>query len=552
MKAIILLIINPIQRTTLRRGFCSILLLLTCLALVQIAHAVVPSPDGGYDGFNTAEGTDALFSNTIGQRNTGLGFQALYYNNGNYNTAEGFRALFSNTSGTQNTASGAEALLMNTSGLNNTANGWRALRNNTTGSENTATGASALQNNSTGIQNSAFGKDALLFNNEGNFNTAVGFEALYRNLTGESNTAIGFGALVGNNSGGQNTANGVQSLSTNITGSNNTATGYHSLFSNEIGSWNTAIGVDALFSNINGFYNTAYGVDALFSNTKGMRNTAIGVGALQGNITGNFNTAIGDRALNENDGFFNTAIGAGALQSHTTGGNNIAIGAGALSSRGTGSFNIAVGNMAGIAIKDGSNNIHIGNVGFFNVGGDESATIRIGRSDSQSRAFIAGIYGVNVSGGTAVYINSGGQLGTVGSARRFKKEIKPMDRTSESILALKPVTFQYKSDNTETPQFGLIAEEVADVNPDLVVRDEKGEIYSVRYEAVNAMLLNEFLKEHRKVEKQEATIAQLKQDFQSKLAEQQKQIEALTAGLQKVSAQLETSKAMPNVVFNNP
>ena len=157
--------------------------------------------------------------------------------------------------------------------------------------------------------------------------------------------------------------------------------------------------------------------------------------------------------------------------------------------------------MAGIGITTGSNNIHIRN-GSYNEG-DESGTIRIGSSDSQSRAFIAGIHGVNVPGGTAVFINSNGLLGTVSSSRRFKKEIKPMDKTSESILALKPVTFQYKNDNSGTPQFGLIAEEVADVNPDLVVRnDDNGEIYTVRYEAVNAMLLNEFLKEHRKVEEQ--------------------------------------------------
>jgi Chaperone of endosialidase len=143
-----------------------------------------------------------------------------------------------------------------------------------------------------------------------------------------------------------------------------------------------------------------------------------------------------------------------------------------------------------------------------------------------------------------VVIDSNGQLGTLSSSRRFKKEIKPMDKASEAILALKPVTFQYKSDATYAPQFGLIAEEVAEVNPNLVIRDNNGEIYTVRYDAVNAMLLNEFLKEHRKVE-------QLKRDFESKLAEQQKQIEALTAGLQKVNAQLEVSKPAPQTVLNN-
>jgi uncharacterized coiled-coil protein SlyX len=147
-----------------------------------------------------------------------------------------------------------------------------------------------------------------------------------------------------------------------------------------------------------------------------------------------------------------------------------------------------------------------------------------------------------------VLIDSAGQLGTMSSSKRFKKAIKPMDSASEAVLALKPVSFHYKSDNTNTPQFGLIAEEVAAVNPDLVVRDENGEIYSVRYDAVNAMLLNEFLKEHRKIEEQEATIAQLKRDS----AEQRKQIETLTAGLQKVSDQLELSQPAPRTVVSNP
>src|SRR5262249_21022866 len=137
------------------------------------------------------------------------------------------------------------------------------------------------------------------------------------------------------------------------------------------------------------------------------------------------------------------------------------------------------------------------------------------------------------------------------SARKFKEEIKAMEKSSEGILKLKPVTFRYKNDEERTPQFGLIAEEVANVNPDLVVRDENGEIYTVRYEAVNAMLLNEFLKEHHKNEEQEATIAQLKKDLQSNAAQQKKQIDALTAGLQKVSAQLELNKVAPQTVVNN-
>jgi hypothetical protein len=227
--------------------------------------------------------------------------------------------------------------------------------------------------------------------------------------------------------------------------------------------------------------------------------------------------------------------------SNTIGNENTATGLGALGNNTTGNSNIAVGSDAGFNLTTGSGNIDIGNAGA--VG--ESVTIRIG--DGQARTFIAGIRGVTTGNANAVnvVIDSNGQLGTTSSSRRFKEEIKPMDKASEAILALKPVTFHYKNDNTCTPQFGLIAEEVADVNPDLVVRDKNGEIYTVRYDQVNAMLLNEFLKEHRKVEKQQTTIEQLesalaslRNSFEVTATKQQKELQALTAGLQKVSAQV--------------
>lgn len=192
--------------------------------------------------------------------------------------------------------------------------------------------------------------------------------------------------------------------------------------------------------------------------------------------------------------------------------------------------------MLALFLTTGDDNIDIGNFGV----ADESGTIRIG-SEFQTRAFIAAIRGVTtgVADAVNVVIDSNGQLGTVSSSRRLKREIKALDRASEAVLALKPVTFHYIHDKTDTPQFGLIAEEVAKVNPDLVVRDKQREIYTVRYDAVNAMLLNEFLKEHHKNQEQEVTIAR-----------QQKQIEALTAGLQKVSARLELNKAAPRTVLN--
>jgi predicted ribosome quality control (RQC) complex YloA/Tae2 family protein len=204
-----------------------------------------------------------------------------------------------------------------------------------------------------------------------------------------------------------------------------------------------------------------------------------------------------------------------------------------------------LGANAGSNLTTGNGNIDIGAPG---VAG-ESGVIRIGKEPTATATFIAGIRGTTTANANAVavVIDSAGQLGTVSSSRRFKDEIKPMDNSSEAILGLKPVTFHYKTDTQNTPQFGLIAEEVVEVNPDLVVRDDSGEIYTVRYEAVNAMLLNEFLKEHRKVEEQQATIAALK----AAAAQQQKQIEALTATIQKVSNQLESNRRARQLVAND-
>jgi Chaperone of endosialidase len=268
--------------------------------------------------------------------------------------------------------------------------------------------------------------------------------------------------------------------------------------------------------------NTAEGTQALFSNTTGMANTAIGVGALYKNTTGVSNTATGMAALGSNTtGFSNTAIGARALF------------------LATGDYNVALGDSAGQFLTTGDNNIDIG----YNVLGvkGESNTIRIGNTDIIA-TYLSGISGQTVVGGAAVFVDSNGKLGTMTASTRFSDEIKPMDKASEAILTLKPVTFRYKQeiDSKGIRQFGLIAEEVEKVNPDLIVRDKEGKPYSVRYDQVNAMLLNEFLKERGKVEKLEASVAC-----------QQKQIETLTAGLQKVSAQLEMSKPAPQTALNN-
>jgi hypothetical protein len=315
----------------------------------------------------------------------------------------------------------------------------------------------------------------------------------------------------------------VAALAANTTANDNTAVGSSALRSNATGSENTAIGTSALHDNFSSDRNTATGWRALFSNTGANNNTANGYQALQSNTNGSNNTS----------------IGYGTLETNTTGNANTAIGANALKNA-TGSGNIALGEGAGVAVLAGDNNIHIGNGG----GNTDTETIRIGLEGTQTQTFIAGIRGVatGVANAVNVLIDSNGQLGTINSSRRFKHKIKPMESASESILAPKPVTFCYKSDKTDTSQFGLIAEEVAEVNPDLIVRDEKGKIYSVRYDAVNAMLLNEFLKEHakgeeqdRKIQKQEETITQLKEDVDALVA----RLKEHDSKIQRVSDQLD-------------
>jgi trimeric autotransporter adhesin len=435
-----------------------ITLALLCFGLLPRAQAVVPPPDGGYPGFNTAEGQNALFSLTTGSANTAVGWFSLK----------------SNVDTSFNTGVGAGTLLLNTADAN-TAVGAAALLFNTIGAQNTAIGTAALLNNTEGVENTAVGSQALALSTEGDDNTAVGFQALNSNTTGDFNTA----------------------------------TGGFALFSNTEGGFNTANGNDALLSNTTGSGNTAVGFSALNSNTQGINNTATGLAAL-GNNTGSHNTANGVSAL--------------ALNS-------------------SGSNNTALGELAGLGVTTANNVICIG----FNVAG----------ANVDNSCFIGNIYSnVQPIVGTdpdSVTITSSGRLGRGNvSSRRYKHDIQPMEKASEALYALKPASFRYNKeyDATQTLAFGLIAEQVAEVYPDLVGRNPEGQPESVRYDAVNAMLLNEFLKEHKTVQEQGATIAELK-----------KEIAALTAGLQKVSAQLaaaspsdgglEASKPAPRVV-NNP
>src|SRR5436190_2901530 len=322
----------------------------------------------------------------------------------------------------------------------------------------------------------------------------------------------------------------------------NTAEGKDALFSLTTGVDNTALGFQALYNGTTTVCNTAVGSQALLSNTVGTRNVAVGAAALDRLTSGEMNTAVGNVSLEQGVSVsFNTALGRHAL------------------GRTQGDQNTGLGFFAGWNLSDdGTNNIYIGNAGPVPIG-TETNTIRLGTQTGtivtvgnppfeshpmplHKATFIAGISGTALNG-TPVLINANGRLGTAPSSARFKEDIKPMDKSSEAILALKPVMFRYKKevDAEHTPQFGLVAEQVEKVNPDLVVRDADGKPYTVRYEAVNAMLLNEFLKEHkkveelaRKVEEQGQTIADLKSTVvkeEATATQQQKEIKALTASL---------------------
>ena len=366
-----------------------------------------------------------------------------------------------------------------------------------------------------------------------NFTTAEGCDALNSVTTGSGNTAIGYRSLFLDSSASFNTGAGVGALALN-NGDNNTALGAVALLLNTTGTENTAVGANALFSNNGGNFNNAVGSFALYSNLDGYGNNAFGEAALGANVSGSLNTAIGHNALNNDNGNDegvgneNTAVGGFALFSNITGSSNTAMGAYVLGACTSGSSNVAIGDRAGSAVVGGSNIICIGS----GVAGE----------DVSDTTWIGNVYGVTTQSGTTlpVVVSADGQLGTAASSERFKKDIATMQTASEAILSLRPVTFHYKTDTNETPQFGLIAEEVAKANPALVLPDKEGKPYTVRYDAVNAMLLNEFLKEHRKTEKLEATVAQ-----------QQKQIETLAAGLQKISAQLELNRAAPETVLND-
>jgi trimeric autotransporter adhesin len=339
-------------------------------------------------------------------------------------------------------------------------------------------------------------------------NTAEGTNALLSLTTGQNNTAVGLNALSSTTTGNFNTAIGSAALRFN-TANYNTAVGRNALFSNRFAEHNTAIGDIALYSNIAGDANTAVGDSAMYRNTSGGANTAVGEGALHRNTRGDANTAIGSSALTFNTtGNFNTAVGDGALIRNTTS-----------------SFNIALGTLAGADVTMVDNVICIGAPG----------------ANVSNSCYIGNIW-QQPGGSQAVYVNADGKLGAQVSSRRFKDEIKPIEQASEAIYGLKPVSFRYKPEiePTRPVGFGLIAEDVEKIDPDLVNRDKQGKAYSVRYDQVNAMLLNEFLKEHKTVQELKKEIAALR----ATVKDQDSKID-------RISDQLELNKPSPQLVDNN-
>jgi len=325
----------------------------------------------------------------------------------------------------------------------NTASGSNALLNLTAGSSNSAFGANALPGNTTASHNSAFGDGALEFNSTGQFNTAVGYWALWLNATGQYNIAVG----------------------------------YNALYNNTTGSGNTAVGATALFSNTTGQSNAAFGYSALYSNTTGQNNTAFGALALTLNSTGKGNAAQGSNALANN----------------TTGIRNVGIGNNALILNTSGSYNIGLGMNAGSNQTTGNDNIYIANLGI----AGESQTLRLGTQGTSGvvgsgirSAYMAGVVTATVTG-SAVYITPSGQLGVLASSERFKTDVKSMGASSDKLAQLRPVTFKLKTDPDGTTQYGLIAEEVAKVYPELAIHGADGRINGVRYEELAPMLLNE-------------------------------------------------------------
>jgi hypothetical protein len=306
------------------------------------------------------------------------------------------------------------------------------------------------------------------------------------------NIGMGTGALQSNTTGTGNTASGDSALASNTTGVGNTASGVDALINNTTGPNNTAVGEITLYNNTTGFTNSAVGGYALFTNTTGAQNTALGGGALYSNTTGNNNVGVG--------------VGAGGAI--TEGGQNVAIGLNAASNMTTGNGNIVIGAGAGTNLTTGNRNIDIGNDGI----AGEAHTIRIGDA-RQTATFIAGVWGHIVKPGSPVFVGPDGSLGVVASSERYKTDIAPIGSVSERLSQLRPVTFHLKTDPSGDTQFGLIAEEVASVYPELVIRDDQGKIEGVRYDELAPILLSEVQQQEKLIATQAEQMSELRRQF---------------------------------------
>ena len=440
--------------------------------------------------------------------------------------------------------------------LYNTAYGTGSLDNlnNATyaAGENSAFGSGALNGNLGGLQNTAVGYQSIFSNQSGSYNTAVGWASLWQNSSGSFNTGTGYQAL-GNQIGSNNSAFGYSALQGSTvsgvisSGGFNTAVGNASLYGNSSGSYNSATGSEALFTNTSGNYNTANGANALFANTIGNYNTSIGSGASSANTTGSYTTALGAYALRSNTtGGSNMGFGAYALPANTTGSDNVGVGVQSLYQNATGSNNIAVGFQSAYNLTNGSNTIEIGSVGATS----DKDLIRLGTQGLQTETFIAGVYGSTVTG-SAVYVTSAGKLGVLASSERYKTAIAPMGSNSEKLQQLRPVTFQLKNDPSGAVQYGLIAEEVNKVYPELVIRDDSGTIQGLRYEELTPMLLNEVQKQQARIEalsnqnaEQARQIADIRQQQQGQIDSQAAQLRALQQQLVALTEKLQERAAL--------
>jgi hypothetical protein len=435
----------------------SLIALGTLLSVAGSAQGQPPDVVQSDSGQNTAMGTGALQNLPVPsgeQGNTAAGYSALFSDTtGGANTAVGANALFFNTTGRYNSAFGRYTLYSNVSGDSNVGLGSEALFYNVSGSDNVAVGMYAMLHTASGSRNTAVGSHALEKNTTTD-NTALGFLAMQLNSTGTGNTATGTTALLQNDVGNRNTATGMQTLYGNVNGNNNTATGYNALYANTDGSSNTADGLEALRFNTRGYHNTATGADALFTNTMGNENTAFGFGALRSNTTG--------------------------------------------------SRNVAVGLSAGSAITTGRNNVDVANPG----AASDTGVIRIGTSGTQTATYIAGITTAHITG-SPVYVTSSGQLGVLASSERYKTGVVPVESEAYRLQQLRPVRYYLKNDPSHALQYGLIAEEVARIYPELVIRDAGGAVQGVRYDELAPLLVKEMQRESAQLHEVREQLADL-------------------------------------------